>query len=326
MKRAVLLMVGIMLMATTVLAANGDLTVDGVVHSGGNHYNVLSYNFNGTPTNGIKIRTNIPFANGVAMPTIIIDGYSYAYKTPFNIMVSWYIYNNNFIQYGAASNTYNPTIMLAKETRSNGDFVVMYIDDRRYFSRFSVSAFAKGMGEQDSWFEGWTASDETLSETSQVTVPYRSPSNFTVASSLSGYKTMLSLDEIGNNGNNAMGVDWRFAESSGFPWGATGRVEVARQGTSASFDMKLHTALNGVMSEKVRILGNGNVGIGMTAPAQKLEVDGGLRLNTNTVKPATCDATTRGTVWLSKGGAGVADKLEVCVKDAAEVYSWRMLF
>ena len=70
--------------------------------------------------------------------------------------------------------------------------------------------------------------------------------------------------------------------------------------------------------------GTGRVGIGTTSPTQQLEVNGGVRLNTATTKP-TCDATTRGTFWVTQGGAGVADTVEVCSKDAADVYAWKTL-
>ncbi len=67
------------------------------------------------------------------------------------------------------------------------------------------------------------------------------------------------------------------------------------------------------------------VGIGTTSPGQKLEVNGGVRLNTTDTKP-TCDATTRGTFWVTQGGAGVQDNVEVCAKDASDVYAWRTIY
>ncbi|SEC32236.1 hypothetical protein SAMN04489761_2674 [Tenacibaculum sp. MAR_2009_124] len=100
----------------------------------------------------------------------------------------------------------------------------------------------------------------------------------TIASSIVGYKSLLSFKELSNNGDNAMGLDWYFAGASGFPWGATARIEAARQNQSASFDLKFHTALNGVLSEKVGILANGNVGIGVPNPSSKLEVKGDFRI------------------------------------------------
>jgi hypothetical protein len=42
------------------------------------YYNdVVSVNFNNQLTNGIKIKTNIPFQNSVAMPTIMLEGFDY---------------------------------------------------------------------------------------------------------------------------------------------------------------------------------------------------------------------------------------------------------
>lgn len=78
-------------------------------------------------------------------------------------------------------------------------------------------------------------------------------------------------------------------------------------------------------AERMRITSTGNVGIGTKAPSQRLEVNGGLRLNTAIVKPTTCTSAQRGTVWLTQGGAGVADMLEVCVKDANGNYLWTKL-
>lgn len=67
------------------------------------------------------------------------------------------------------------------------------------------------------------------------------------------------------------------------------------------------------------------VGIGTTTPGEKLEINGGLRLNTATAKPA-CDSTHRGTFWVAQGGAGVKDTVEVCAKDAADAYTWRTIY
>jgi len=50
-------------------------------------------------------------------------------------------------------------------------------------------------------------------------------------------------------------------------------------------------------------------------------IDGGVRMNTSTVKPVA-DATTEGTFWVVKGGVGVADSTQVCLKSAADTYSW----
>jgi hypothetical protein len=78
-------------------------------------------------------------------------------------------------------------------------------------------------------------------------------------------------------------------------------------------------------SERVRITPTGNVGIGTSSPAAKLEVNGGVRLNTGGARPA-CDATTRGTLWFAQGGSGVQDSVTVCAKDASDSYAWRTIY
>lgn len=77
--------------------------------------------------------------------------------------------------------------------------------------------------------------------------------------------------------------------------------------------------------EAFTVLATGKVGVRTAAPNRELEVNGGVRLNTATAKPS-CDATVRGTFWVTQGGAGVKDSVEVCAKDAADNYAWRTLF
>lgn len=143
-------------------------------------YQPATYHYNGTPTNGVKIKTNLPFVVGNSMPTIIIEGYNYNTAEPIGLMINYYIYSPGgvtgdpltyyFIKYGATSyGAYTPPIKLANENNK----VVIYIDSKEYFQRFMVRAFAKGLSEQTTWFDGWTVVDEALTGTSQVTLPYR---------------------------------------------------------------------------------------------------------------------------------------------------------
>lgn len=67
------------------------------------------------------------------------------------------------------------------------------------------------------------------------------------------------------------------------------------------------------------------LGIGVAAPTQRLEVNGGVRLNTATSKP-TCSSTVRGTFWFVQSGAGVKDTVEVCAKDSGDAYAWRTIY
>jgi len=68
-----------------------------------------------------------------------------------------------------------------------------------------------------------------------------------------------------------------------------------------------------------------SVGIGTSTPTAKLDVNGGVRLNTGTAKPS-CDGNSRGTFWFTQGGFGVKDTAEVCAKDAGGSYAWRVIY
>lgn len=97
-------------------------------------------------------------------------------------------------------------------------------------------------------------------------------------------------------------------------------------GSHNSSAVVFRTAITGgTITERMRITSAGNIGIGTTAPNQKLEVNGGIRFNTTTAKP-TCDSTQRGTFWVTQGAAGVKDIVEVCAKDASDSYAWRTIY
>lgn len=103
-------------------------------------------------------------------------------------------------------------------------------------------------------------------------------------------------------------------------------------GTATSFPAYLSfettTLPNPYPSEKMRITSSGNVGIGTSSPSQKLEVNGGVKFNTSTAKPA-CDSAIRGTLWFTRGSITspiTADTLQVCVKDGSNNYLWHTLY
>ncbi len=76
-----------------------------------------------------------------------------------------------------------------------------------------------------------------------------------------------------------------------------------------------------VSSSSVMAIIGGNVGIGTTDPQVALEVNGAVRLNTASAKP-TCDSTKRGSLFVEQGGAGVTDTVYLCLKSAANTFSW----
>jgi len=64
-----------------------------------------------------------------------------------------------------------------------------------------------------------------------------------------------------------------------------------------------------------------NVGVGATSPNQRLEVDGGLRLNAGSGRPS-CTSSIRGTVWVTQNGGSSADTIDACLKNASSTYGW----
>jgi len=146
-----------------------------------NYSPVLNYNFNGTPTYGIKIKTNIPFTPAAHLPTIIIEGYSFGPVESIGLILNWYTYSSSSDFYNDASGfyflnpvissfgAYTPDVYLAAE---NGK-VIIYIDQKDYYQRFTVRAYAQGMSEQSSWFQGWTTADEPNTGVKSILVPYK---------------------------------------------------------------------------------------------------------------------------------------------------------
>jgi hypothetical protein len=56
-----------------------------------------------------------------------------------------------------------------------------------------------------------------------------------------------------------------------------------------------------------------------------LTVGSTLFLNTGGNARPAADAANRGQLWYSRSGAGLADTLEVCLKSAADTYSWKTI-
>lgn len=64
-----------------------------------------------------------------------------------------------------------------------------------------------------------------------------------------------------------------------------------------------------------------------TDESLKTYIDGdfGFVLGTTSAQP-TCASGIRGKFWIVQGGAGVADSLQVCIKNAANAYVWQTVF
>lgn len=68
-----------------------------------------------------------------------------------------------------------------------------------------------------------------------------------------------------------------------------------------------------------------NVGIATSTPTQRLQIEGGgIRFTNPPVRPA-CDASTRGTIWVSQPGGATADTVTACLRSVGDVYAWALL-
>lgn len=119
--------------------------------------------------------------------------------------------------------------------------------------------------------------------------------------------------------------------SGGAPVGAittNGSIEV--KGTPAISANRL-TKFSGAPNNQFnasQVFDNGsNVGVGTITPGAKLEINGGLRLNTATARPA-CVSGSRGTLWvtLATSGPGTKDSLAACLWNSLDGYAWRTIY
>lgn len=155
-----------------------------------------------------------------------------------------------------------------------------------------------------------------------------------LASDSGGFSFMRNNDVSVNGGlpraNDRLGY-FGFGSyiGTGYRWLATVQAYAESSATATSAPTYItigtpgSTGFNAI--ERVRITSGGNFGIGTSNPTQKLEVNGGIRLNTTATKAATCDSTQRGVIWVTQGASGVADTLHICLKDSSNNYAWIQL-
>jgi hypothetical protein len=65
--------------------------------------NILNYRSVGVPVNGVKIKTNLPFAPASQMPTILIQGYAYGVEKTINLALVYYPFGGTFTKVSASS-------------------------------------------------------------------------------------------------------------------------------------------------------------------------------------------------------------------------------
>lgn len=247
------------------------------------HYDILTHNLNNTPANGIKIKTNMPFTSGTQMPTIIIEGYNFGTAAPIGLLLTYYIYNNVFTNAKVSSyGAYIPPIYLANE----GGKVVIFINSKDYYQRFSVRAFAQGMSAETATnFQGWTIADEALlvSATAILLVPYQNAFSGRVGIGISAPVAGLHVTSTVTQANGEIAAavlgnaynHWTY-----FGGALAGKIRGSNEGyldletnpTGTNSTMYLNSGSPGNI---LMAVGGGNVGIGTNTPGSyKLAVEG----------------------------------------------------
>ncbi|NLR78748.1 hypothetical protein [Chitinophaga eiseniae] len=260
---------------------------------------VITFSRTATPANGTKIKTNLPFSNGVAMPTIIIEGYNFGSGEPIGLIIDYYVYDDTINGNSLVSSfgAYTPPIYLANE----GGKVVIFMDSKDYYQRFAIRAFARGLtADVPISYQGWSVVDEAIlpTATKKTLLNYRNRFSGTVLFPGNGVwnqsgrvginntSPRAPLDVVATATDTANGIKLAavlgnaYNEWTTFGAPTGGRIRGSNEGylvletNPAGTDNKMYinTASKGNI---IMATGGGSVGIGTVNPgACKLAVEG----------------------------------------------------
>ena len=116
----------------------------------------------------------------------------------------------------------------------------------------------------------------------------------------------LTTTSSSNTATQSLGnIEWHNPGATGTNT-RSGYINMTLSGTSGSANIGSYMAFgtesdgtNGSGTERMRIDSNGNVGIGTNNPQESLDINGLMRMKTNSGTPPTCDATHAGAVGLT---------------------------
>jgi hypothetical protein len=217
----------------------------------------------------------------------------------------------------------NPVLSIRNTSNNAGAFNIRNIDNTNILSLFtnnSADSFIQsifGLSFNTSFGQQYTFSTSgvnrfTISNTAVTSSLLGGVANTTTPSGFdrvllansSGQFSQVSLSSVGSGWSltgNATIDAWN--GTSGSRLGTTSAQPLVLATTNATAqDIRFFTGANGA-NERMRILGNGNIGIGTTTPQARLDVNGGIRVGNDTTN---CTSSNVGTLRYNNGG------LQVC--------------
>ncbi|MEN5195889.1 hypothetical protein [Sphingobacterium faecium] len=136
------------------------------------YLDIARASFTTTPVNGVKIKTNIPFAYAADMVSLEIKGYSYGLSAPLDLHLCFYLFSNAAGVYFhipniSSSGAHTPKILLTHEDGK----VVIFIDEKVYHQKLYINAFSGS--NKPTYYTGWTIVDEPLTGSNTVEPIYK---------------------------------------------------------------------------------------------------------------------------------------------------------
>ncbi len=128
----------------------------------------------------------------------------------------------------------------------------------------------------------------------------------------STYKSLLKIADTGSAASTETGIDWRNTSND---WDQA-RISILRRASANDFHLVIYTSEAGVITEKVRIQHDGNVGFGVPAPPFKITSGAEIGMLERSSDP-TEPTEGQSVIWMSDG-TGKGDDGDVMIASQAD--------
>ena len=138
---------------------------------------VAAFATGGTPSNGVLIKTSLPFTNTIDQPIVKIEGYDYGGSRTIDLTIVFYVADGAFLAHSVSSaGGKAPAVKLC--TWDSGNKIAISLGAFGYFTRFRVGAtstFGKSNANLETYYKGWDIAHDTgPTGANQVDVTYNS--------------------------------------------------------------------------------------------------------------------------------------------------------